>query len=294
MPPQPQPRPPLTPGLYDALHTDVRPIFGDFFEGAKFSFSRPVGDYLQVMHSWMLGSNSSYHFNPTFLGPTRPFAGEAYPLVTADLGSDGNMFTKMIAQINDGTKLTMQGQVQEKKWAYTHFEVEHHGKDYAADVKLVNVDPVNNSGIYIVNYLQQLTERISLGGEFTYHKSAMGEMSNIQLGGRYKAGSGLWSTSVTASLMGLQTTYTQTMANQRAAVAADLNIDLRQGTAESVLGVLYNFQKANFRAQIATSGQVTAVLEHMIAPMISLVLTGSINHWTHECRFGFGLTLQGG
>lgn len=49
-------------GLFAASHA---------FEGARISFSRPVGMHMQLQHQLHLGKENSYHLSPTYVGTLR-------------------------------------------------------------------------------------------------------------------------------------------------------------------------------------------------------------------------------
>jgi len=57
------------------------------------------------------------------------------------------------------------------------------------------------------------------------------------------------------------------------------------------LGAKFDFRQATIRCQGDTSGRVSAVLEEKLAPGLSFLITGEIDHSKTQSRFGIGLVV---
>jgi mitochondrial import receptor subunit TOM40 len=49
-------------------------------------------------------------------------------------------------------------------------EQDYQGADYSLNVKTVNPSPVDSTGIFILSYLQSVTQRVALGTEIVYQR----------------------------------------------------------------------------------------------------------------------------
>jgi len=47
------------------------------------------------------------------------------------------------------------------------------------------------------------------------------------------------------------------------------------------------------KGKLTTEGQVTGTVEEHINPLVSMVMSASLDHAKEEYRFGFGLTVGG-
>lgn len=72
---------------------------------------------------------------------------------------------------------------------------------------------------------------------------------------------------------------------------SDFDFDLRSGEARASIGVQYSFRQSVFRSQITSRGEVAGVLEKQLAPGVTFLLSGVMNHAKGESVFGFGLNV---
>ena len=292
------PAPPSSssPGVFDALHNESRgvlPAGGMAFEGARFSLMRMIGESLQVGHTFNMNKQegSSYHFAPTFLGPYRRRGPEGFPIVMGDIDGSGNLMLQGIHEVSDALKLKLQAQARGSAWQGCQLEAEYGGRDWVATAKAVNANPLEGSIVGVANYLQNLTESIAVGGEFTYQLGGGQEVSVITYGARYRTAEVAASLTVAPSQAVVNASYYQKL-NKKSIVAADFEIDGRQGDTSANLGYHYVFNEASFRGQISSKGVVTAMLEKPLNPSMALLLSGQIDHWNGDSKFGIGFMVQ--
>jgi hypothetical protein len=55
--------------------------------------------------------------------------------------------------------------------------------------------------------------------------------------------------------------------------------------------VQYSFRQSVFRSQITSRGEVAGVLEKQLAPGVTFLLSGVMNHAKGDSVFGFGLNV---
>ena len=78
----------------------------------------------------------------------------------------------------------------------------------------------------------------------------------------------------------LQATYWQKL-NEKVDAAADLQLVMASGKREGVatIGVKYDLRMSTFRAQVDSTGKVSALLEQRFAPTFSFMVAGEIDHF---------------
>lgn len=65
---------------------------------------------------------------------------------------------------------------------------DYRGRDFTASLTLGQLDIVRSSGILVGQYLQSVTNAVSLGAELMYQKGSQipgGQISILSLGGKY-------------------------------------------------------------------------------------------------------------
>lgn len=285
---------PNTLGTYDSMHEEVNHLLPahSLFQGASLRISRAVGNHLQVTHALSLnGANSNYHFSPTYIGNyhhTVPNQG-GLPVLLGDITPDGSVIAQVIHEFNNSVSMKLQAQSKRGKWAGGQLEGFLTGNKWAGSLKLVNIDVFHNSGVVVGNYLQAMTPKLSLGGELMFQYSPDGEQTSLSLAARYKTPVSV--SGLTLSPMGvLQASYFAAV-SQRAAVATQLDVDLRQMDSTFNFGFQYNFREATFRGQISSQGKVSGFLEKTVMPGMKFNLCGQIDHMSGDTSFGVGFTI---
>lgn len=162
-------------------------------------------------------------------------------------------------------------------------EHDYLGQDYSVNVKALNPSPVNLSGIFMANYLQSLTKNFALGGEVLLSKGGPPGAPPFTSSymAKYTGSAKNWIATAHVQPQGvLSATYWQKI-NEKVDAAADLTIintpAKREGTA--TLGVKYDLRMASFRAQLDSSGKVSALLEQRFAPSFQFLVSGEIDHF---------------
>lgn len=173
--------------------------------------------------------------------------------------------------------------------------------DFSLNVRAMNPSPVDGTGIYTGSILQSVTKRLALGVEGIWQKphpehSELG----LQYYAKYVGGppretapqpgpagptggyqDGTWI--ATASIQpqsSIQTTYWQKLSD-KLEVAADLmiiNVPQRRD-AIATLGAKWDLRMSAFRAQVDSTGKVSALLEQRFAPSFMFLVSGEIDHF---------------
>ena len=170
-------------------------------------------------------------------------------------------------------------------------QVEHDytGSDFSMNVKAVNPDPTDLSGIYIGNYLQSITKNLAVGIETLYQRTNFGGPMGLAAGpeisssylAKYTGTNKDWIATAQFQSSGiLQSTYWQKL-GEKLEVAADLQLIAapQRRDAIATVGAKYSLRQATFRAQVDSTGKVSALLEQQLAPTFSFLVAGEIDHF---------------
>jgi mitochondrial import receptor subunit TOM40 len=161
-------------------------------------------------------------------------------------------------------------------------EHDYQGIDYNLNAKAINIWPADLTGVYIGSYLQSFTKNLALGIEGFYHRQApdMTELSTSYLA-KYTGDNKDWIATAQLQPSGiLQSTYWQKL-SEKVEVAAELQViatPIRRD-AIATLGAKYDLRMSTFRAQVDSTGKVSALLEQRFAPSLAFLLSGEIDHF---------------
>lgn len=74
-------------------------------------------------------------------------------------------------------------------------------------------------------------------------------------------------------------------------MAADLLINTSSRDAVASIGYDYTFRTSRLRGTVDSNGKVAAFLEEMLGPGVKLLLSGEVDHFRQDHKFGFGLSV---
>lgn len=167
---------------------------------------------------------------------------------------------------------------------HTMIQLEHDytGLDYTLNGKVINPSPLDGSGIYVGSYLQSVTKNLALGIETLYQRAALdqAEVSSSYLA-KLTGSDGKWIATAQFQPIGvLQATYWHKL-SEKVEAAADLQViaaPMRRDAIATV-GAKYDLRMSTFRAQLDSTGKVSALLEQRFAPSFAFTVAGEIDHF---------------
>jgi mitochondrial import receptor subunit TOM40 len=161
-------------------------------------------------------------------------------------------------------------------------EHDYQGQDFSLNAKAMNPSPTDLTGIYVGSYLQSITKKIALGIEGIYQRPTpdVSEFSTSYLAKITGTDKNWIATAQTQGLGVLQATYWHKL-SEKVEVAADLQLIALPARREAIttIGAKYELRLAAFRAQIDSTGKVSALLEQRFTPTFSFLISGEIDHF---------------
>lgn len=178
------------PGSYEELHKKTKDIFPVPFEGFKFQLMKQLSTHFQVNHSLTMSSviPSGYKFGATYVGNNYLSQQEVFPILLGDVDSSGNLNANIIHQFNQNLRTRLVAQIQNSKLLGYQMINDYKGKTYTASLTAANTDPIDNSGVFVAQYLQRVTKNLDLGAELILQYGGAiptGKIAVYSLGWRY-------------------------------------------------------------------------------------------------------------
>ncbi|KAF8163312.1 eukaryotic porin-domain-containing protein [Crassisporium funariophilum] len=283
------------PGSVENLQKEVKAthLSNYIFDGARADLTKSLSmnPLFQVTHSFALGSQtlpSSYNFGAIFANPK--------VFLQGSVDHEGSVSARFNNGWTESNVSKVQAQFsQQPDQNMIQLEHDYHGQDFSVNMKAVNPSPTNLTGIYIGSYLQSITKNLAVGLETLYQRPTP-ENSEITTSYLAKLTSTDKSWIATAQLQPsgvLQATYWQRL-SEKVEVAADLQVLSAPTRRDAIatLGAKYDFRLATFRAQLDSTGKVSALLEQRFTPAFAFLVSGEIDHFKNAAKVGVGVMIE--
>lgn len=283
------------PGTIEHLTKEVKSthLTNFLFDGARADLTKAlsINPIFQVTHAFTYGAQGappSYNFgavmgdDKTFLQGSVDDGGSV--MVRANRGWMPGHTSKVQAQLAAGG-----GQ------SFVQLEHDFQGLDHSIDVKAINPQPTDGTGIYTFNFLQSLTRNFALGLETVWMRQSV-DMNEATTGYIAKWTSDARDAIATLQLQGsgvAQATYWQRLA-ERVEAAVDLQCITAGGRreAQATVGAKWDFRMSTFRAQVDSTGKIGSLLETRLGPTFAFTVGGEIDHLKSAAKFGIGLNIE--
>jgi mitochondrial import receptor subunit TOM40 len=283
------------PGSTENLQKEVKATLATnfLFEGGRADLTKNLSanPAFQVTHSFALGSQA----NPSSYNFAAIFANEDV-FMQGSFDHDGNVNGRMNQGWTANSVTKLQGQFSTQV-GHNMLQIEHdyQGIDYNLNAKALNIWPTDLTGVYIGSYLQSFTKNLALGVEGFYHRQApdMTELSTSYLA-KYTGDNKDWIATAQLQPSGiLQSTYWQKL-SEKVEVAAELQVIATPTRRDAIatLGAKYDLRMSTFRAQVDSTGKVSALLEQRFAPSLAFLLSGEIDHFKNTAKVGAGVMIE--
>ncbi|KAI9028091.1 eukaryotic porin/Tom40 [Phycomyces nitens] len=279
------------PGSFERLHREVKDTFTTnyLFDGAQANIVKELSGNFHVQHQFSLGSQvmpPMYNFMSGYMTERT--------MVQGTMDNDTNlnavirqmwsprMATKIVAQLTNMPGHSM-----------LQVENDYTGSDFSLNLKAMNPNPMEFTGLYMASYLQSVTRNLAVGSEVVLQRPTPDmEETAMSLVAKY-TGSDFIATAQLQGMGAIQASYYQRI-NEKVDFGVELNMMVQGQRREAVatVGGKFDFRQATFRGQIDTTGRVSAVLEEKMAPGFSFLVSGDLDHVKGQSKFGVGIMLS--
>ncbi|GMT36030.1 hypothetical protein PFISCL1PPCAC_27327, partial [Pristionchus fissidentatus] len=284
------------PGSYEELSRRCKDVFPMCFEGAKIMVQKGLSSHFQISHTLSISqANTGYRFGATYVGSQQIGVSESYPVILGDTDAAGNTSATILHQFKNNIRMKVQSQVQQGALAAVQGSVEHRGRLATTNLTLANIDIVNESGIFVGQYLRRLSERFDIGAEMVYHYGRQipgGQVSMLSYAARYTHPH--WIGTATVGTGGLNLSYFHKQApNLSFGVEYETNFRVQESVATLAYQAELPEEGVVMRASIDTNWSVGGVFEKRLSQSLpfTLAISGMINHVKSAGKFGIGLII---
>lgn len=124
-------------------------------DGFKFGATLSPSNHISLGHTWILPSTqqSAYQFSANYAGTKVVSEQERYPVLMATIDSYGTMMSQIVHQWTPALRTKANVQVQKPNWL-GQFDIDYQGSDFHLNIKAANPNIIDESGAYLVSYLQ--------------------------------------------------------------------------------------------------------------------------------------------
>ncbi|CAO3595076.1 unnamed protein product [Absidia cylindrospora] len=279
------------PGKFERLHSEAKDTFvtNYLFDVAQANIVKELSGNFHIQHQFSLGSQvmpPMYSFMSGYMTEKTMAQG------TMDNDTNLNAVVRHAWSARTATKIVAQlthmpGQ------SMLQIDQDYTGSDFSCNIKAMNPNPLELTGLYMANYLQSVTPNLALGTELVLQRPTSDlEETAMSLVGKY-TGADYIATAQFQGLGAIQASYYQRI-NEKVEFGAELNVMVQNGRREAVatVGGKFDFRQATFRGQMDTTGKVSAVLEEKMAPGFSFLISGDLDHMKGQSKFGVGIMLS--
>ncbi|KAI8378018.1 eukaryotic porin/Tom40 [Radiomyces spectabilis] len=279
------------PGKFERLHSEAKDVFtaNYLFDGAQANIIKELSGNFHVQHQFSLGSQITppmYNFMSGYMTERTMAQG------TMDNDTNLNAVIRHMWSPKSATKIVAQ-LTNMPGHSMLQVDQDYTGSDYSINVKAMNPNPLEFTGLYMASYLQSITAQFAVGSEIVLQRPTPDmEETAMSLVGKY-TGKDFIATAQLQGMGALQASYYQRI-NEKVDFGVELNIMSQGGRREAVatVGGKFDFRQATFRGQIDTTGRVSAVLEEKMAPGFSFLISGDLDHMKGQSKFGVGIMLS--
>lgn len=266
------------------------------FDGAKLIVNRPLTSHFQVNHSLTMSANPSLKLGASYIGTNQYLSNEIYPVMVGELTLSGDMSANVIHQWNERWRTKLMMQIEKNSISGFQLSTDHRTPNATSSIHCVNVDLLRSQGILIMQYLQRVTGRLSLGAEYFYQfgqQIPCGHIGVASLAARYAAPNWFACASINPSGVVRLGYHHREL---RSPLQFGMELESNLSTLETVATCSYAVElaKANctFKAYADSNWMVGATLEKRLAPMpFSFMLSGVVNNVKHAFKFGVGFII---
>jgi len=282
------------PGTVENLQREVKAthLSNYIFDGARADLTKGFSGnpLFQVTHSFALGSAtnpSSYNFGAIFASDK--------VFLQGGIDHDGNVTGRFNHGWTPGHVTKFQAQFSSQpSQNMLQAEQDYQGQDFSLNIKAMNPSPVDLTGIYVGSYLQSFTKNLALGVESVYQRPNH-ETSDVSTSylAKYTSTDKSWIATAQMQAAIMQATYWQKL-SEKVEVAADLQLIAAPTRRDAIatLGAKYDLRSSMFRAQVDSTGKVSALLEQRFTPAFSFLVSGEIDHFKNAAKVGVGVMIE--
>ncbi|XP_058792184.1 mitochondrial import receptor subunit TOM40 homolog 2-like [Phymastichus coffea] len=237
-----------------------------------------------------------YKFGASYVGTKRVGYAEKYPILDGEILPNGDLKANFVHTLGCRCRIKVSTQVKKRAYKNLKFTTEYRLDDLTLSATLVDPKILKQEGVLILQYLQAITPRITLGAEIAYNRipNLSKQQSNIACAFRYSTG--FRTISATVSPAGFRLCYHQRQSSQLQ-MGVELQSNIIKPDCKARLFYQLHLPAADmlFKGFVDTHWKLGAVFEKKLYPIpeASLMLSALLDHSKQNVSVGIGLNIVG-
>ncbi|KAJ8669373.1 hypothetical protein QAD02_000632 [Eretmocerus hayati] len=296
--PCPQGYKPGNPGIFTEFHKNFDTLEPRNFDGARIIAKKTLSKHFNVTHSLVMTSlenQRGYKFGASYIGPKKVGPRERYPILEGDIRPNGDVTAKFVHTLGCRYRIKVSTKIQNNKYRDLTTTLEYRSDDFTLSTSLVNPSVLKQEGIFILQFLQAISSRMTLGAEIACQKSSKlpsGKETNVACAFRYSTGFRTFSSTVGHA--GIRVCYHHRQSrNLQMGVEFSTNYHLHHSKARILFQLDAPTADMMVKGFVDTDCRVGAVFEKRLYPIpeASLILSGILDHSKQNISVGIGLNI---
>ncbi|KAI6649550.1 Mitochondrial import receptor subunit TOM40-like [Oopsacas minuta] len=276
----------------ESINQEFKTYLPNLIEGAKLTLNTPLSQYFQAIHSLHSSSKASlYSYGISYVGRKKYGEMELYPMFYGEMDNATNLKAICVHKPNKALKLRSDIQTQKSEFSVVQLMAEYMGTDFSFCSTLVNPCLYPASGVLALQYLQRVTQNLSLGVEFTYQKESSQQGAGISGFVGYKQPG--WQTFAKLSFGSWSLGYLRKV-TENINLVGEYEKTPFDDSGVVTMGYSWHIPKVDFKIYSSINSQwtVSSIVEKRLQPLpVSLALSTSLNQKSNQIKLGVGITI---
>ena len=276
----------------EGIQQEFKSCLPNLIEGSKLTLNTPLSQYFQAIHTLHTsGKTNLYAYGISYVGRKKYGEMENYPMLFGEMDNATNLKAICVHKLTKGLKVRSDIQTQKSEFSVVQLMAEYMGTDFSFCSTLVNPSLYPVTGVLALQYLQRVTQHLSLGADFTYQREASMQGAGLSGFVGYKRPG--WQTFAKVSLGSWSVGYLRKVA-ENINLIGELEKSPMDESGVVTMAYSWHIPKVDFKiySSINSLWTVSSIVEKRLQPLpVALALSTSLNHKNNQIKLGIGITI---
>ncbi|KAL3502167.1 hypothetical protein ACH5RR_036616 [Cinchona calisaya] len=196
--------------------------------------------------------------------------------------TDGVLIARTISKLSSNITLNVAAHiVNQPNMSSCKGHIEYQGKSFMSQFE------IGSGGSYGANYIQRISQNVSLGGE-AFWLGQQGQ-SEVNFAARYENEDKNVAVGQVSSSGMVVLSYFQKL-SEKLGIASEFMLNYLSRDVVASVGYVFSGQNRRVRGKVDSNGKVYGYLEEDLNAGLKFVLSAEIDHLKKDHKFGFGLS----
>ena len=285
-------KPDLFTDTIEGIHQEFKSYLPNLFEGARLTLNSPLSQYFQAIHTLHSSTKVSlYSYAISYVGRKKYGEMEMYPMFYGEMDNSTNLKAICLHRPTERLKLRSDIQTQKSEFSVVQLLAEYMGSDFSFCSTLVNPCLYPVTGVLALQYLQRVSQSLSLGLDVTYQRDSGIQGAGISGFVGFKRPS--WQSFAKISFGTWSVGYLRKV-TENIHLVGEYEKSPMDDTSVVTMGYSWHIPKADFKVYSSVNSlwTVSTLVEKRLQPLpVSLALAASLNQKSNQIKLGIGITI---